>query len=139
MAARKPTGSKPSEDGAAEVAAYLAALDDPRKPVLEAMRAIVLAASPDLREGIKWNMPSFRLREYFSTFNLRSEGVMLILHQGAKPTAASKTGMAIDDPEGLLKWLGKDRAAVSFRSVADVKAQRTALTAVLKQWIANLP
>jgi len=68
------------------VAAFMAALDDPRKPVLEAVRHAILAASPLIAEGIKWNAPSFRTSEYFATTNLNPKGggVRLILHTGRR-------------------------------------------------------
>ena len=62
-------------------------------------------------EAIKWNVPSFRVKEYFATISIRADVVQVILHRGAKATAASKTGLTIDDPSDLLEWLGKERAS----------------------------
>ena len=120
----------------AGVAAYMAALDHPLKPALEALRQAILAASPSIAEGIKWNMPSFRTTDYFATTNLTGKtGLRLILHTGAKVKASAATGLAIDDPTGLLKWLAKDRALIGFADLAEVKARRAALQAIIRAWI----
>jgi hypothetical protein len=122
------------------VAAFMAALDDPRRPVLEAVRQAILAASPEIAEGIKWNAPSFRTSEFFATTNLhpKGAGVRLILHTGAKVRASGVHSVAIDDPAGLLTWLATDRAMVTFADGAEVAAKRSALQAILKTWIALL-
>lgn len=51
--------SRPPES----VAAFLAALDRPLKPVLTLVRATILGASPRIIEGIKWKAPSFRTNQ----------------------------------------------------------------------------
>jgi hypothetical protein len=119
----------------------MAALDHSLRPAIQAVRRAVLGASPSVSEGIKWNCPSFRTSEWFATLNLRARGgeerVWLVLHFGAKAKAGKQP--AIEDPSGLLEWLGKDRALVTFDDLADVGRKRRALTAVLRQWIALLP
>ena len=118
------------------VTAYTAALDHPLKPALEAVRQAILGADPAIAEGIKWNMPSFRTVEYFATTNLTGKtGLRLILHTGAKVKASAATGLDVDDPSGLLEWLAKDRALARFDDVADVKAKRAALQAIIRAWI----
>ena len=88
---------------------------------------------------MKWNAPSFRTTEYFATTNLRAKrGVGLILHLGAKVRALPPGGVTIEDPEGLLEWLAKDRAALEFADAADVKRKRVALAAIIRQWIEHV-
>ncbi|MEP7155437.1 MAG: DUF1801 domain-containing protein [Betaproteobacteria bacterium] len=125
--------------GSAEVDAFVQKLEHPMKPELEALRAIFLGASSRIVEGIKWNSPSFRVREYFGTVNLRGNALQVILHQGAKATAASTTGLDIDDPAGLLEWLGKERASVKFTDLAGIKKNKKAFQAILHQWVDRLP
>ena len=132
---------KPTQRTAApeNVDAFLAALDHPRKPELLAVRKAILDADPTIAEGIKWNAPSFRTSEYFATFHLRAkEGVQVILHLGAKARDVSIAGGAIDDPTSLLEWLGKDRATVKFRDMADIEARRAAFVALVRQWIVHV-
>ena len=103
------------------------------------LKQIVLGASSEIEEGVKWNAPSFRTREWFATVNLREQkGVSMILHFGAKKNAISESGVAIDDPAGLLKWLGKDRAMVHFRDTAELQASKDALQAVLRECIRHV-
>lgn len=119
----------------ADVEAFLAALDHPFKAEILALRRVVLAVDPAIGEGIKWNAPSFRTTDDFATFHLRARGgVQIILHHGAKSRAAPVH--AIEDPTGLLEWLGPDRASVKFRDGAEVEARREAFTALLRRWIA---
>jgi hypothetical protein len=121
------------------VDAFLDALDNPHKPEILAVREAILGADPTIAEGIKWNAPSFRTSEYFATFHLRAkEGVQVILHLGAKARDVSIAGGAIDDPSSLLDWLGKDRATVKFRDMADIEAKRAAFVALVRQWIGHV-
>jgi len=132
---KKPTKSKSSQIDPT-VDAYLKSLDHPAKKEIEAIRKLILGVNPVIREGIKWNSPSFRLDDWFATLNLHKGQVRLILHTGTKKKAQDNTKVA--DPKGLLQWLAKDRAMVTFEGGKDVKAKRTALAAVVKQWIRNL-
>jgi len=119
------------------VIAFLRDLNHPLKKEIEAVRQIILGASPKIREGIKWNAPSFRTTEYFATFNLRADRVWLILHLGAK-VRDNTTSLKIADPAGLLEWLAKDRCVVKFSDAKDVKAKRAALAAVIRAWIRHV-
>jgi hypothetical protein len=123
-------------DTRAAVDQFMAALDHPFKAEIETLRRAILAVDPAIAEGIKWNAPSWRTTDYFATTHLRGKaGFSLILHLGAKARALSEGGLAIDDPTGLLKWLGKDRAQVEFGTAADLQAKLPVLQALLRQWI----
>jgi len=121
------------------VIAFLRELKHPLKKEIEAVRQIILGVSPEIREGIKWNSPSFRTTDYFATLNLRAKDgkdrVWLILHTGATVKATATKGLKIDDPAGLLKWLGKDRCLVTFDNKKDIDAKRVALQAIVREWI----
>lgn len=121
------------------VDAFLAALDHSHKSELLALRQIILAADPSIREEIKWNAPSFRTTESFATFQLRAKSdLQLVLHLGAKVRETATTGIAVADPAGLLKWLAKDRAVVTFTSLAEVYAKQSAFTELIRAWIVHL-
>lgn len=123
-------------DTRAAVDQFMAALDHPCKAEIETLRRAILAVDPAIAEGVKWNAPSWRTTDYFATTHLRSKvGLGLILHLGAKASALPAGGLAIDDPTGLLKWLGKDRAQVEFSTAADLQAKLPALQDLLRQWI----
>lgn len=142
LSSRKRRGNESGiHAGASEVDAFLAELTHPRKKELEAVRRVVLAADSTIREGIKWNAPSFRTDDYFATLNLRGksgeERVWLILHTGAVKKGIVMQGQ-ISDPTGLLQWLAKDRCLVNFDSVKHVEANRLALQSIIRQWIERL-
>ena len=124
-----PTQFKTVED-------FLASLDPSLKPALLELRALILAVDPSVREGIKWNCLSFYTSEYFAALNLhRSKGqlrVLLVLHAGARPGGAR----TVPDPQGLLEWLGPDRAVLREAGVLGARAD--ALTELLRAWISAL-
>ncbi|HEX6851141.1 MAG TPA: DUF1801 domain-containing protein [Candidatus Polarisedimenticolaceae bacterium] len=130
--------SKQTLSGTAAVEAFLDTLDHPRKAEILAIRKIILEASSDIGEGIKWNAPSFHTHEFFATFHLRPRDcVQLIFHRGAKVGDGDVTG-EVPDPLGLTERLGSDRCTAKFRDMADVNAKRRALSEFVKEWIARL-
>jgi len=135
MKTKKQDASKPSSQTHQDVIHFLRDLTHPRKAEIEALRSIVLSVNPSIREGIKWKSPSFQTTEHFATMNLRDDRLLLILHSGAKLNQNSEKGMQIADPDGLLKWLAKDRAVVAFESAKDLKAKKAALLQILAEWI----
>lgn len=126
-------------DTTSAVDQFMAALNHPCKVEIEALRAALRAFDPAIAEGVKWNAPSWRTSEYFATTHLRAKtGFRLILHRGAKARELPDGGLALADPTGLLKWLGRDRTQVEFASPADFAAKLPALQAVIQQWIRQL-
>ena len=123
---------------------FMRGLDHPLAPALVVVRSTIQGASPQIAEGIKWNSPSFFLKKseaYFATVNVhtRTKGrdcVSVIFHQGAKVKNAP--GPKIDDPDGILEWLGKDRAAVWFFDLNEARAKKSALARIVRQWIAQV-
>lgn len=138
MANRKPKDSPKgtSTDPSAAVDQFMQTLDHPFKAEIETLRKLIRSVSPTVAEGIKWNAPSFRTTEYFGTTHLRAKnGLGLILHLGAKARALPAGGVSIDDPKGILSWLGKDRAIIEFKSASELRDKSGAIAAVIKQWI----
>ena len=118
------------------VSAFMTGLDHPLKGEIEAVRALILDLDPAVGEGIKWKAPTFRTGDDFATVNLRStDSLQLILHLGAKVRPGMERP-AIDDPAGLLKWLGKDRCLATLGVGEALRANLPALQVVLRQWIA---
>ncbi|MEZ5959431.1 MAG: DUF1801 domain-containing protein [Hyphomonadaceae bacterium] len=135
-AAKSVKASSESDDA---VAAYLKTLKHPLKKEIEAVRLIILSVSPAISEGIKWNVPSFRTeKEWFATFNVRAkDSVQLIFHLGAK-TRPDLAAFKLADPNGLVKWLGKDRAMVTLGAGREISANRKALEAIVRAWIKHV-
>jgi hypothetical protein len=114
-------------------------LDHPFKKEIEAIRASILKPDRTIAEGVKWNAPSFRTSDYFATTNLREKGgIAIILHLGAKVRDLPSGGIVIDDPEKLLKWLGKDRAMIVFESRQDFSVKKAAFERIIRQWIIHV-
>ncbi len=135
---RKPAHATAADTSEA-VDAFMKALDHPHKAAIESLRKIIRGASPDIREGVKWNAPSFRTSEYFATTNLREKaGIGVILHLGAKVRSLPAGGISIPDPGKLLKWLARDRAMVVFSDGKDLAKRKDSLVALVRSWIAHL-
>lgn len=134
---RRATRSRSAE---VDVEAFIAALEHPHEDAIRELRSLILAASPDIREDIKWNAPSFRTSEHFATFNLvGKEGVRVVLHFGSTSRLDIEVRSRIEDSAGLLDWKSPDRALMNFRDVADVREAGAALTALIQQWIRFIP
>src|SRR5262245_61644572 len=130
----KPNNSKSDPD----VVAFLRELDHPLKEEIEAVLKIILGANPAIGEGIKWNSVSFRTTEYFATIHLRStDRVQLVFHRGAKAKDNAKD-MTIPDPNGLIKWLAKDRCLVTLGAGKDIAANRRALETIVREWVKQM-
>jgi hypothetical protein len=114
----------------------------PLAPVVAEVRKVVLGASPRIREGVKWNSPSFYVGEehWFATADSRARGksaaaLTLVLHRGA---ATKVPPPKAPDPKGLFQWKGPDRGVVQFESAAQVRRAAPALRAIIKRWIKDL-
>lgn len=129
---------RPEWDAPAAVDEYLRKLKHPLKPALEMIRAVILKADGRITEGIKWNSPSFYCNGWFATCNLRGkDSLLVIFHQGAKVKKGAASPR-IDDPAGLLEWLGKDRCIAKFGPESDIAAVQAALTSVVRQWVQQM-
>lgn len=124
-----------SVEASSAVTDYLNALEHPQKAAVRALRKMILAIDPRIREEVKWNAPSFRIEEHFATFRLQPvPNCQLVLHTGSK-VRKSSIRLKIPDPEGILKWASADRCIVAFASYADAKAKGESLKRILKAWI----
>lgn len=112
------------------------ALVHQHKDAITLLRRIILGVDASIKEGVKWNAPSFRTAEYFATTNLRTKkGIGVILHLGAKVRDLPAGGITIKDPDKLLIWLANDRAAIEFTDGDEVKSKQSAFEKILRQWI----
>lgn len=138
MAARKPKPAKPARSSSTnDVDAFLAKLEHPLKPEIEAVRALIRGADARVREGVKWNAPSFYITEHFATFKLRPMNtIQVVFHTGAK-VKADAGPIEVDDPAGLLTWAAKDRCVATLTDMDEIKAKEAAFVRIVKQWIAQ--
>lgn len=105
---------------------------------VDALRAAITAACPDLVERLKWNAPSFALSPADDddriTLGLeRKGGVRVVFHRGAK--AKDVTGFVFEDSAKLAKWLAPDRGVAVFADAAAVAARREALDDLCRRWV----
>lgn len=132
MASKREGGG----DATREVRAFLDGLKHGRKKDVLAVRDIVLSAHPAITERIKWNAPSFCIDDDDRiTFRLQpGDRVQLIFHRGAAKRDDANT-FSFEDGSGLLEWVAKDRAVVTFHDLGDVKAKSAALQDLVSRWM----
>jgi hypothetical protein len=118
----------PTPDGRSVVDAYMRDVDHPFKAEMEAVRQIILGASPKISERIKWNAPSFYYKEDLGAFHPRASEYahLILLFPGGG-------GMA--DDTGLLEGTHKERREAKFHSLSDVAAKKPALEKLVKRWV----
>lgn len=132
-----PARTTTSPDTSEAVDTFMAKLAHPHKDAIQEMRRILCAADPSIAEGVKWNAPSYRTTEYFATTQLRGrDGIGIVLHLGAK--RRDTPAFQLEDPQGLLKWLARDRALMNFAGIQDVKAHEAAIQAIVREWITSV-
>jgi hypothetical protein len=119
----------PPPDGTAVVEAYLRDIDHPFKAEIEAVRRIILEASPKISERIKWNAPSFYYKDDLGAFNPRATEYahLILLFPGGK---------GMQDSSGLLEGNHRERREAKFYSLDDVSTKRRALEKLVKSWVA---
>lgn len=111
----------------AEVDAWLAAYDNPMKPVVQRVRRILLAADRRIGECIKWQSPTFTFEGNLATFNPRSKKhASLLFHQGAR----------IPGRHPKLQGGGGTARYMTFASVAEADAAKKDLEAIVEAWCA---
>ena len=136
MTTRKQQRRSVPPGPADDVERFLSTLEHESKPEIAALRRLVRSIDPAVREGIKWNAPSFYTTEHFATFNLRHKGgVQLVLHLGVQARPDIRVREAIVDPEALLQWRSADRATVTFKDLREIDVHQPALVALLRQWL----
>ena len=109
-----------------DVEAWLADYDNPMKPVVCAVREVILAVDPRMTECIKWKSPTFTFEGNLASFNPRSKKhASLMFHVGAK----------IPGEHPVLEGGGDTARYIRFASLDDVEAKRADLEAVVRAWI----
>lgn len=109
-----------------KVSEFINQLEHPFKKEIIAIREVILDASIQITEDIKWSAPSFAYKENMATVNLRSKKcVSLTFHKGA----------IINDTSGLLEGDSKEARVARFYSMDDVHNKRKNLMAVVQKWV----
>jgi hypothetical protein len=126
----------------ASVDAYLKALKHPMKPVVEALRAVILSAHKGVGEEIKWNAPAFFYTGTLAPFDPKTykrHMVVMNLFKKNELRLVFWGGARAQDTTGFLTGDYKDgRRLASFSSLDDVKAHTKVLQGVIKKQIATI-
>ena len=116
-----------------------ALLDENKHPLrkeIDVLRTIILGVDKSIEEGVKWNAASFRTSDWFATLNgpKHVKQPMIILHTGAKAKGLLLKDR-IQDPMGMITWLGDDRGQIVFKDMSDIKSKQSALKALVSAWL----
>jgi uncharacterized protein YdhG (YjbR/CyaY superfamily) len=108
-----------------EVEQWLAGYNKPLKPLLLALRDIILAADPRIDECIKWQTPTFTFNGNLASFNPRSKKhVSLMFHVGAM----------IPGSHPKLEGTGDSARFMSFPDLAAVQSSKRDLARIVRAW-----
>ena len=108
-----------------EVDDWMDASTHPLLDVIEAVRKVVLAADKRVGECIKWKSPTFTYEGNIASINPNTKKkVSLMFHRGAE----------IEGDHPHLVGGGKVVRYMYFETLADVKARKKDLRAVIKAW-----
>ena len=122
--------------GTAAVQGWIKRCDVERALLVTRLRALALAAAPDVTEQIKWDAPSFCVDgdDRITLGIERKGGVRAVLHRGAKVRDASD--FAFDDPDKLAKWPAADRGVMQFANTEALDGKAAAVGALFERWLA---
>lgn len=111
----------------ADVDAWMDSYDNPMKPVVAAMRAVVLAADPRITEAIKWQAPTFIYKGNIASFFPKSKKhASLMFHKGA----------IIPGDFPNLEGDGKEARSFKVADLDDLVAKQDELQAIIAAWCA---
>ena len=112
-------------------------LKHPLQKEIHQLRKDILEAHAGLTENIKWNSPNYVFIEADRiTMRIQPPGkIGLVLHCGAKVRDQPQSKL-IDDTSGLLEWKTNERAVINYTTMQDIIKHKTALTGIIKKWLA---
>lgn len=109
-----------------EVDEYLKKKDHPLTSEIQRVREIIMSTDDRIEETIKWSSPTFMYKGNIASYFMNAKKhVSLMFHKGA----------LINDPNGLLEGDGKEARTAKFSDLEDVESKKSALEAVIKEWI----
>ena len=112
----------------------VAALPEPSRAAMQALRVLVTGSHPDIGEHVKWNGPSYVIDgdDRISLGVARGGAVRAVLHRGAK--VKSTEGFVFADDSGLIQWAAVDRGVVTFTDAAQVAAKAEVFQPLCARW-----
>jgi uncharacterized protein YdhG (YjbR/CyaY superfamily) len=108
-----------------DVDAWMERYNNPMKPVVQAVREIILKADKRITETIKWQAPTFMYRGNLASFFPKSKAhASLMFH----------TGASIEGNFPSLEGGGDTGRFMKFADLAEVKAKSAELKRLVKAW-----
>lgn len=107
-----------------DVDAWFAKKAHPLTDAMQLARQTILAADQRVTESIKWSTPTFAFNGNIVSFNPSKKLVSLLFHRGAEIPGKFKR----------LEGDGQLVRTMRFADLAEVKAGKAELTAVIKAW-----
>jgi hypothetical protein len=108
-----------------DVDAWMARYENPQKPLVEAVRQVILKADKRIEETIKWQAPTFAYKGNLASFYPKAKAhVSLLFHNGAK--------IAGDFPS--LEGTGDTSRVMKFADAADLKRRSSELKRLVRAW-----
>jgi uncharacterized protein YdhG (YjbR/CyaY superfamily) len=84
---------------------YLAALDEPKRQTLEALRRSILDVVPDAQQGLSYRMPSFKVRgKTVAGFAAFKDHLSYLPHSGSVLASLGDEVADYDTTKGSLKF-----------------------------------
>ncbi len=110
-----------------EVDDWLAGYDNPMKPVVQAVRQVILDTDPRISEAIKWQAPTFMFEGNIASFFPKAKKhASLMFHKGAE----------IPGTFPSLEGDGKEARSFKVASLEELEQKRDELQAIVRAWIA---
>lgn len=108
-----------------DVDAWLDAYDNPMKPVVAAIRDMILGADDRVTEAIKWQAPTFIYKGNIASFFPKSKKhASLMFHKGAEISG--------DFPN--LQGDGKEARSFKVSDLQDLRAKQDELIGIVRAW-----
>ncbi|MEZ5232018.1 MAG: iron chaperone [Acidimicrobiia bacterium] len=90
---------------AADIDAYLAGLDEPKRTTLEALRRAILAVVPDAEQTLAYGVPAFRVRgKLVAGFAAFARHLSYLPHSGTVLSATGEVTAAYRTSKGALQF-----------------------------------
>ncbi|NNL18712.1 MAG: DUF1801 domain-containing protein [Boseongicola sp.] len=110
----------------AKVDAWLEAYENPMKPVVSAIRDIVLAELPVVSEDIKWQAPTFIYKGNIASFFPKAKAhASLMFHKGAEIPGVFPS----------LEGDGKEARTFKVASLEELATKEAELLAIFRAWV----
>ena len=108
-----------------EVDAWLESYDNPMKPVVAAMRDLILEADHRISETIKWQAPTFVYKGNIASFFPKAKKhASLMFHKGAE----------IPGDFAYLEGDGKEARSLKIADFDDLAIKSEELRAIVRAW-----